>query len=450
MNRSQETLLSLLRQAIRGQVTQLPNSVEEWAAVVKEASRHGLGPYLFHILRPGVPSLAEAPNSLSFRSSSPAPAAAATPLPVDSLRLSPVAPPASILENLRRAYLQNLTANLQRFHYLGQALRALSSAGVPVIVLKGAYLAEAVYGNIALRTMCDLDILVKSADLPKADEALRRIGFYSWEKRVEALADTNEFHYNHSKAGRLLLEVHHEPVDADYPFYLPPETLWAAAVPARIAGVDAFALSPEDLIIYQGIHAALHSFSMGLRALVDTREILARLPVGWDALVAQTRAVHAAKPVWMFLELYRSLLGSSGDVPDDVFSSLRPSDASVDDPRLESARAAILREDSDRAAGAETNPKVLLFFGRKGFLTKFSLVFHKAFPSWKKVAGLYELSPRSPLVLFHYPHCLWSRLKRFGPAVKAEVAARSGLRKSDAADSRKSTASLMNWLMGRE
>jgi len=46
----------------------------------------------------------------------------------------------------------------------------------PVIVLKGAYLAEAVYGDVALRPMCDTDLMVPRAELPRAQAVLLDMG----------------------------------------------------------------------------------------------------------------------------------------------------------------------------------------------------------------------------------------------------------------------------------
>ena len=60
---------------------------------------------------------------------------------------------------------------------LAEALGAFRDAGIPTIVLKGAYVAEAVYKNIALRPMSDVDILVKKKDLPAVEKILLKLGY---------------------------------------------------------------------------------------------------------------------------------------------------------------------------------------------------------------------------------------------------------------------------------
>ena len=52
--------------------------------------------------------------------------------------------------------------------HLAAFLRACAEAELPVIVLKGAALAETVYPRLGLRDFRDLDILVRPADAPRA------------------------------------------------------------------------------------------------------------------------------------------------------------------------------------------------------------------------------------------------------------------------------------------
>ena len=57
----------------------------------------------------------------------------------------------------------------------GELLRLLTlfeSAGIPAIPYKGPLLASLVYGKIARRQFCDLDILVRKRGFPKARRLL--------------------------------------------------------------------------------------------------------------------------------------------------------------------------------------------------------------------------------------------------------------------------------------
>jgi hypothetical protein len=94
-------------------------------------------------------------------------------------------------ERLHRIYLVHLGRNTRRLHRLGKLLRLLEQAGIRVAVLKGAHLAEAVYRNIGLRSMNDLDILVRKTDLDRTMQCIGEAGFLSPENRLDLDVHTN-------------------------------------------------------------------------------------------------------------------------------------------------------------------------------------------------------------------------------------------------------------------
>ncbi|HEY3382786.1 MAG TPA: nucleotidyltransferase family protein [Vicinamibacterales bacterium] len=67
--------------------------------------------------------------------------------------------------------------NEVRFRVLGQILRILESARIPVVVLKGPSLAALVYGDVGLRPMRDLDLLVPRRDADRAQSVLQQHDF---------------------------------------------------------------------------------------------------------------------------------------------------------------------------------------------------------------------------------------------------------------------------------
>ena len=80
---------------------------------------------------------------------------------------------------VQTTYYASVARNTVLFQELERILRILAEANIPVIVLKGAALAQTIYPDIALRPMTDLDILVKSEHLDRAVELLRTTG-YRW------------------------------------------------------------------------------------------------------------------------------------------------------------------------------------------------------------------------------------------------------------------------------
>ena len=84
--------------------------------------------------------------------------------------------PSAVLEKLREVYLVNLKRNMRLYRDLEQILGRLAERQIPVIPLKGVFLAEKVYGNIGLRPMVDVDLLLPRPELAKALEELEALG----------------------------------------------------------------------------------------------------------------------------------------------------------------------------------------------------------------------------------------------------------------------------------
>jgi hypothetical protein len=76
------------------------------------------------------------------------------------LKSQNVSPPPAAAEAIRKIHLASVTRNMKLFHELGKMLRAFQTAGITAVPLKGVWLAESVYSNIALRSMGDVDLWV--------------------------------------------------------------------------------------------------------------------------------------------------------------------------------------------------------------------------------------------------------------------------------------------------
>jgi hypothetical protein len=63
------------------------------------------------------------------------------------------------------------------YRQLKEILIEFNKNNIPVILLKGAHLAQFVYGNIALRLMSDIDLLVKKEDLGCACAIIIKYGY---------------------------------------------------------------------------------------------------------------------------------------------------------------------------------------------------------------------------------------------------------------------------------
>jgi hypothetical protein len=87
--------------------------------------------------------------------------------------------PADILKKLYDLYLRSLASDTMIRKQLGELGTLSYENKIPFVVLKGLALEEAVYGNLGLRQMEDLDILTRSGDALKMRRLLLKSGYTS-------------------------------------------------------------------------------------------------------------------------------------------------------------------------------------------------------------------------------------------------------------------------------
>jgi len=407
MKPSQEKLLQLLENGCRAAGPKLrPSSwtVAEWQEVVAEANRHQVASLLYHRLGRHLPAGAM---------------------------------PKEAWASLRTRAMLVAATNLRRFHSLTPVLVRLKAVGVPVIALKGVYLAAEVYDNVALRQMSDVDLLVRRQDLEKTDEVLAAAGFVRREHSVQPPQDVNEFHYL-GDAGQLMVEIHWELLPPDYPFRLDVEAMWAKALPVRIAGAEALAFAPEDQLIHLGVHAAIHRFGFGLRSLCDIAELVAKIPVDGSLLVERAVKMGVMRSVGVSLVLARDLLRAA--VPADVIEALLP--VMPGESLWREARSTVLGNTRQGVDGSRPNPNLVLFVGCKRWRDRFVLLRRRLFPTRQMMAALYPVAVDSPRVWFYYPRVQATLVRRNLPALLAFVAGK--IRRPTVTDP---AAELMDWLM---
>lgn len=243
---------------------------------------------------------------------------------VDRTRLPP-----EVLRRLDHGYYQQAVRNARLGAGLADVLAAFAHSGVPVIVLKGVSIAELVYGNIALRRMTDLDVLVRRRDLDVADRLIRDLGYRPDESHRPA--EWFRRHHHHlapyrAHDGSSILELHHHIFPPSAGVEVPIEDLWRRARPACLSSGPALVLAPADLLIHLcvGLSAVEH-FMGGLKTLCDIAGAIKRyeMELDWGGLLESARGYALEKHLYYGLWLARSLVAA--DVPGQVLESLKPS-----------------------------------------------------------------------------------------------------------------------------
>lgn len=268
--RSSRTLLALLR----GDHAGGDLAPQEARRIVQRAARLGVGPILWERLQRG-----EAAEGL----------------------------PEGLRSELRRfSYAQTLY-NTVMLRELGEVLEALERGGVRPVVLKGAALAGRLYRNVGLRTLSDLDLLVRPSDLPVADQALRRRGY---AQRVDPRFRSLYRHHHHTAPyapprGHPRVELHTGLVSPDHGLHPDLERMRARCRQAAFHRVQAAILCPEDQLLHVCLHLSLSDrFVRGLKDLLDIDGLVREsADLDWDLFLATVEDAGLGRPVLYALGL---------------------------------------------------------------------------------------------------------------------------------------------------
>lgn len=222
--------------------------------------------------------------------------------------------PPHVRQEWTRIYHSAGLRNALLYEELGNVLRSFGKAGIPLIVLKGAALAAEVYGNVALRQMGDIDLLVKEQDLDRSAGELTSLGYVPNEGYSEEWYRLYHHHlvpYHHPAKG-VTIEIHRSIVPSRNPSNLDINSLWERARHAKIRDVDALVLSPEDQILHLSMHMSGSDYFIGrVRTLIDISQVVGYFgkQIHWDRVVREAQAGGFAAFIYYPLYLASETLG---------------------------------------------------------------------------------------------------------------------------------------------
>jgi hypothetical protein len=228
------------------------------------------------------------------------------PLLSTHLQAAGVAIPGGLRLQLQGYYLQHAHAARLREQVLTEVLTLYRDAGIDVLLLKGAALAQLVYPQPLLRPMRDIDILVRASDAPRAQALLAEIGFAPPPSPMAGL----EADHHHLAAIKravdgfsISVEVHHglnlnEPGRPPRTF----EELAPAAQPLTIGGIVAQTLGCEDMLWHIYRHAFCMPMGYESLRLIWVADLVSLVEawldrIDWERVARQYPAAYALLPL---------------------------------------------------------------------------------------------------------------------------------------------------------
>ena len=208
----------------------------------------------------------------------------------------------------------------------------------------------------------------------------------------------HHFHYTSSKTG-LTLEIHWDLVNADLPFQIDMDGIWARAEFAQVAGIKCLVLNAEDLLLHLCLHSARHIQILQLRMLVDIGEVIKRHQdmIDWNQVGTRAQEWGIVRHVYMILRLSKELLGAA--VQADWLASLKPEDFHEDYLVTAWQQLAAIGEDK----GIAPAKYVSLLSHEKNIFKKLRIFRDRLFPTRRSMSFIYPAAENSWRIYLYYP-----------------------------------------------
>ena len=242
--------------------------------------------------------------------------------------------PKYVTDELRKDYYLTAAKNTLIINELRNMLNVFNEAGLRVIVLKGAALAETAYGNLALRPMSDVDLLVKKEDLFSINQHLNGLGYFPSDRSVEDIDFSSTYlttlDYRNTSTNSPSFHIHWHFVNSTIPNdsyinNIKMEDIWQDAQKASVANVETLIMAPHHLIIHLSEHAlrVTHSLSK-FSLLCDINEAINAYQdmLDWERLIKYSLKFKLDRMVYITLYFASRFLASK--IPERVLLGLRP------------------------------------------------------------------------------------------------------------------------------
>ena len=188
-----------------------------------------------------------------------------------------------MLERFKGVQKYHWSKSQQLLYKASEPIKALITAKIPVMLLKGAVLALEYYDSVGLRPFNDVDIMIPPEKKEAAIAILHQYGFYP-------KGQFSEFHFTSRHA---LCFENKDGLEIDLHLFLIPQNLtllaqqtyWKNAIPINFKGLNIWTLCPTDHFFHTIIHGIRYNEVTPFRWIVDANQILKKQAIDWKRLI---------------------------------------------------------------------------------------------------------------------------------------------------------------------
>ncbi|MFC2119098.1 nucleotidyltransferase family protein [Bacteroidota bacterium] len=232
------------------------------------------------------------------------------------------------IKPLENIYCQTIAANSNKIFVCEKLVKFANTKNLPVIPLKGIFLAPHIYKDIGLRPMSDIDILVKKQHLEFFEKYLFNSGF---EKTTHIKSKyIDEFNFLHHLPAYvkkdIIIEIHYRLGSTPIDFNNSLNNIWDRSQLLRKDNLKFYSFTAEDLLIYQCYHTYKHFKSGKLRLchFCDIPKILNHYTntINWSVLHHLSDSYNLLPALKNIFGICNTYFGTR--LPDEYYYLFRP------------------------------------------------------------------------------------------------------------------------------
>ena len=212
-------------------------------------------------------------------------------------------------QTLTECHKAQLFFSMRLIAELFHLMECFASEQIDILVVKGPVLAAQAYGNAAVRSYGDLDVLVRQGDIHRAMAVMMAANYKSRIPLRAVAAGRNPGQYLFYQPNEnLIVELHSEHTLRYFPRQLPLQKCFERQIRVRIDAREVPALSVEDELVLICIHGAKH-FWERLMWIADVAWLVSRqTEIDWERTVQTAAEVGAERMLNLGLRLAADLL----------------------------------------------------------------------------------------------------------------------------------------------
>ncbi len=230
---------------------------------------------------------------------------------------------------LKNLFAQNTLKSLGKCAEQIKINQEFKAHNIQSIFLKGEGLSQQIYDEPNARMSGDIDILIDSKMLVKADECLKALGYirkgtsevlFKWFKPILFWVQKDVIYIHPQK--KIMIELHWRFECDQFCMRAPFETLWQQRSSVKFHNIDIPVLGPEDNAVYLCFHGAKHGY-LKFQWLLDIKNYFEKFQLTPDTILQRAKQYRVEPHCFLTAYLLDKYTGTSFNLRPESSASRR-------------------------------------------------------------------------------------------------------------------------------